>query len=739
LYLLLQAAGLPAQTILTGRVVDADTREALPHATILTVPYARGTATDEAGKFSLEVPALPVHVIVSFTGYVPDTLYVNSTQPLTCRLKPDIKNLNEIVVVSGTLKEVSRQASPIPVDVYTPALFRKNPTPSLFESLLLVNGVQPQVNCNVCNAGDIHINGMEGPYTMVLIDGMPIVSSLATVYGLSGIPNSMVKRIEVVKGPASTLYGSEAVAGIINVITKDPLTAPRWAADVSLTTYREYTTDLAGTWNTGKVQGLTALSFFNFNNRVDKNKDNFTDVTLQSRFSVFSKLNLSRQNKLPATIGLRYVYEDRWGGEMQWNTNHRGSDQIYGESIYTHRFEFISNYAFSRFPQLQADVSYNYHHQNAYYGTVPYLATQQVYFSQLKWDQTIGKTSVLAGLPFRYVWYDDNSVATASADTLNRRNQPAITLLPGIFLQTESKLNKHFVLLTGIRYDHHNHHGAVFTPRLSVKINAGRQHVIRLTTGNGFRVVNLFTEDHAALTGARQVIIRNELKPEKSWNVNLNYATQHVHATGYANFDISLFYTYFTNKIVGDFMTDPELIIYDNLAGYAVSRGLSVNTDILFTNSLKIMAGLTAMDVFQVSHDSTGRHRIPQLFAPRFSATYAVSYTLPRVNFTIDFTGRITGPMHLPVVPNDDRPPKSPTFALLNVQLSKVVHKNWEIYAGVKNLLNFVPKHPILRPFDPFDRNITVDNPKGFTFDTSYNYAPIQGIRGFAGIRYTLN
>lgn len=95
--------------------------------------------------------------------------------------------------------------------------------------------------------------------------------------------------------------------------------------------------------------------------------------------------------------------------------------------------------------------------------------------------------------------------------------------------------------------------------------------------------------------------------------------------------------------------------------------------------------------------------------------------------------------MHLPVVPNDERPAQSPTFALVNIQFSKNLGKRWDLYAGIKNLLNFMPQHPILRPFDPFDRNITVDNPKGFTFDTSYNYAPVQGIRGFAGIRYTLN
>lgn len=723
------------QHTLSGLVADAETREALPLAAVSVAGTSQGTVTDETGRFHIVVPELPTYLVISFNGYHPDTLFVSTVQPIICMLKSEIKNLNEIMVVSGTLKEVTRLHSPIPVDVYTPAMFRKNPSPSVFESLSMINGVQPQINCNVCNTGDIHINGMEGPYTMVLIDGMPIVSSLSTVYGLSGIPNSMVKRIEVVKGPASTLYGSEAVAGIINVITKDPLTAPRWAADFSATSYQEYALDVAASIRERGWQGIASLNYFNFSNRVDRNEDNFTDVTLQNRLSVFSKINFARKSNLPAAVGLRYVYEDRWGGEMQWNRSYRGSDQIYGESIYTNRFELIGNYAIPGLPDVQADVSYNYHHQDSYYGTVPYLASQHVFFSQLRWNKKYGKTDLLAGLPFRFMYYDDNSVATASADTINPKNQPHLTLLPGIFIQTETTLGKSFMLLTGLRYDYHNHHGSVITPRMSLKYNVSDNQVIRLTGGSGFRVVNLFTEDHAALTGARQVIIRNALKPEQSWNINLNYAANRTFSAGYLTLDASAFFTYFTNRITGDFMTDPELIIYDNISGHAVSKGFSLNSDLSFISSLKILTGLTVMDVYQVEE----ARRIPQLFAPRISGTFAVSYTLPRWGITTDLTGRVTGPMHLPVVPNDERPETSPTFALVNMQFSKIIRNRWELYAGIKNLLNFMPRHPILRPFDPFDRNVTVDNPKGFTFDTSYNYAPVQGIRGFAGIRYTMN
>ena len=161
-----------------------------------------------------------------------------------------------------------------------------------------VNGVRPQLNCNICNTGDIHINGLEGPYTLVLIDGMPIVSGLSTVYGLSGIPNSLLERIEIVKGPASSLYGSEAVGGLINIITKNPTNAPVFSADSFITDWGELNVDLGFKGNVGKTASvLTGVNYFNYSNPIDNNNDNFTDVTLQDRISVFQKWNFNRKSK----------------------------------------------------------------------------------------------------------------------------------------------------------------------------------------------------------------------------------------------------------------------------------------------------------------------------------------------------------------------------------------------------------------------------------------------------------
>ncbi len=718
---------------LTGSVTHQN--QPVEFANIQVLQTSIGTTTNAEGRFTLvNLPLGKVTLKVSSIGYVTHSIEVILTagnNTVAVALDEDAKQLEE-VVITGTMKEVTKINSSIPVEVYSPTLFTKNPTPSIFESLNMVNGVQPQINCNVCNTGDIHINGLEGPYTMILIDGMPIVSSLATVYGLFGIPNSMVKRIEVVKGPGSTLYGSEAVAGVINIITQDPSTAPKLKLDVFGTSMGEYNTDVSSAFRVKKSSAMLGINYFNFDQKWDVNNDNFTDVTLQNRVSLFNKWNLHRKSGKRFSLAGRYIYENRWGGELQWTEKYRGSDVYYGESILTRRSELIGTYQFNTKEDLQFDFSYNHHFQDSYYGQTYYLGDQHTSFAQLRWSKKIGNHDLLSGTPFRFTYYDDNTAGTARP---NGENRPAVTLLPGIFVQDEIKWSQHFTTLAGVRYDHHNLHGSIVTPRLSFKFSPNALNTIRLTSGSGYRVVNLFTEEHAALSGFRQVEVKNDLLPERSWNVNLNYAKNIAFQSGYVNIDGSLFYTYFTNKIVGDFLSDPNKIIYDNLKGYALSQGLTLNADVAFTNGLKVITGATWMDVFL--KDESGE-KIPQLHAPAFSGTFAISYTLPKSGWAFDLTGRTYGSMHLPVVPNDFRPATSPWFTIMNVQVTKPINKNLEIYAGVKNLLNFLPENPLLRPFDPFDKNVGVDNPNGYSFDASYNYAPMQGLRGMMGVRWTI-
>lgn len=740
LFVILSCFMANAQTS-TLKGVVTDGKNPIPAASVTLPALTLFTTADDEGNYEIKnIPAGTYEVIYSSVGFKTIRRKVTfAGQPVEVNILLDEEGQSlEEVVITGTMKEVSRTESPIPVEIITSKLFKKNPTATLFEAVGMVNGVQPQLNCSVCNTGDIHINGMEGPYTMILIDGMPIVSALSTVYGLNGIPNSIVDRIEVVKGPGSSLYGSEAMGGIINVVTKSPLKAPAISADIFTTSWGDVNMDAALRLKAGKATGLLGVNYFVFKEKHDHNHDNFTDVTLQDRISIFNKWNFERKDNRIASIAGRYVYEDRWGGELQWNKSLRGSNQVYGESIYTRRAELIGLYQLPVSERIFTQYSYNWHDQNSWYGTTPYMANQQVGFIQTYWDKQFGeKHNFLLGAALRYTLYDDNTPAT---EYVGGGNHPSKKVLPGLFIQDEWTITEKHKLLGGYRYDHDNDHGSVHSPRIAYKFSPNTNNTVRASFGTGFRVVNLFTEDHAALTGAREVVIEEELKPERSYNANLNYVLKIPTENFFLGFDITGFYSYFTNKIVGDFDTDPNKIIYDNLKGHAISQGISLNTDLTFTFPLKIMAGISYMDVYQMEERADGRlHRSVQLHAPKWSGNFVASYSLPQ-NFSVDLTGNFYGPMRLPILPNDYRPEYSPWFCIANLQLTKKFDYGLEFYGGVKNLFDFRPKDPIMRPFDPFDQNVNdpVNNPNNYTFDPSYNYASMQGRRMFLGVRYNL-
>jgi outer membrane receptor for ferrienterochelin and colicins len=706
------------------------------------------TTTDPDGNFKMNISGKRTFTITA-VGLRPLQVSIHRAG-MVIRMESMEKEL-ETVVVTGTMKPVTKLESPVPVEVYSPLFLRKNPAPSIFESLQQVNGVRPQLNCSVCNTGDIHMNGLEGPYTMITIDGMPIVSSLASVYGLFGIPTQMIERVEIVRGPASGLYGSEAIGGLINIITRTPEKSPAFSVNLMSTGWMEHNVDLGARYRAGnKISGLVGLNYFRYNDPRDKNNDQFTDVTLQHRISLFNKISFLRRSQRQASIAARVFLEDRWGGDLRWNESFRGTDSIYGENIETRRWELIGQYQLPVPDRVTFSFSATGHKQDSWYGQVVYTGEQRIVFGQLTWDEQLGsRHSLLTGFAGRYNYYDDNS--TATSDTLTGQNKAEKYFIPGLFLQDEWKLNSAHTILSGARIDHHPAHKWIFTPRFAWKWSPNSREVFRLNAGTGFRVVNLFTEDHAALTGSRAVEVREHLRPEKSYNVNLNYSRSWKKNARSFLLDASVWYSYFNNQIMPDY-SDPRKIIYANLDGFARSMGITLNADWNIGHRLKAITGVTVQDVSRFEGRSK-REKEDLMLVEKWSGTWLITYTVPARGLSFDYTGNVYGPMKLPLIsPLDPRPGTSPVWSIQNIQATKKLGTRWEIYGGVKNLLNWTPSKGIpfmiARTHDPFNKKVeyendgsvkaTPGNPYALTFDPAYVYAPNQGRKMFLGVRLVL-
>ena len=700
-------------------------------ATVYNKTQKEATLTNSNGAFRLEQSTLGDQLIVSFVGFKPTTLKITNELlqkgTKTIALFPD-QELQEIVI-TGTLKQVSKRDSPVPVELYRSSFFLANPSPSVFEAVQQINGIRPQLNCNVCNTGDIHINGQEGANTMVLIDGLPIVSGLSSVYGLTGIPRSLIEQIEVIKGPASSLYGSEAIGGVINLITKIPENDPKWSFETFGSSWGEVNTDLGSQYRIGKSRGLLGLNYFNYTNPIDRNEDNFTDLTLQHRISLFNKITGSKNS-----LGLRLFYEDRWGGEIDWTPADRGGNKRYGESIYTRRIELFGKYDFHSDWFLQ--YSFNNHHQNSFYGQTGFIAEQSIAFLQSVWNKKWKNHDLLYGISYRYTGYDDNTFATPTQSD---------THLSGLFFQEEWTLTERKKLLLGFRYDYNSIYGNILTPRANYKWNNRDQTAtLRISWGTGYRIVNVFTEDHAALTGAREVVFEEDLLPETSWNSNINWVQKIFAKQGYLlELDGSLFYTQFSNRILPDYETNPNQIRYGNLDQKATTTGASLNINGTFASGLSGQVGTTWIDTRLVQN---GIKQQP-LLTERFTGNYKLSYRFTNAPLNIDWTGLVVGPMRLPLLGTlDPRPARSPWIHDSSIQLNwKLV--SFEVFGGIKNLLNFKPnRNSIARAFDPFNRGVVFDtntmvvasagNPNALSFDPSYVYYSNQGRRFFLGIRF---
>ncbi len=732
--------------VIEGTITSAG--KAVPLATVLIVHTSLGTAAGIDGSYRLELRAAGTfEVKFSAVGYASQTheVTVTSGEPVTLDvvLAPSTYEADAIVV-TGTLEAAGLRESPVKVDVVPPRFLQMSPSANVMDVLERVNGLYQQIDCGVCYTNNIRINGADGPNTAVLIDGMPIMSSLASVYGLNGISPMLIRQIEVIKGPMSTLYGPEALGGVINILTKNPATAPTLSVNTFATTHTEVAAEFAAVPLRGRTQAIISGTLFVADHFRDRNGDRFSDRPLTTRLSLFAKA--SRNDQLGftrGTLATKVYFEQRNAGTKAFLNNPaglRGSPLIYGESIITRRAELLGSYQLQ--PQLQLRTSGAFHEQDAFYGTTALYAIQTDAFVQMSWTPLVhspGGHSPLFGATMRLVRYDDGTGVTGKYDESGRliANRPEVRAIPGLFAQDDWEVSHRLRLLLGLRGDYHRRHGIIASPRAAVKWQPSDLTTMRLNAGTGFRVVNLFTEDHAVYTGGRALLILDDLRPEQS--VSITSSIRRVlDLLSPITIDADVFWTRFSNHIQPDYSV-PGQIRYSNLAGTATSRGVSLQVQGTAGTELRYTAGATLLDIF-VDTDGT-QHALE--FAPDYQGIVTFTWDAP-LEFVVDYSFNLTGPMALPFFEPGIRQayeettgaplhPVSPAYAVHSIQLSRMLTVGrhlLQIYTATENVLDYRQSSPIVGYYD--------GNPGfGQSFDTSYVYGPIEGRHFGFGARLT--
>lgn len=703
-----------------GHVIDKKTKEHLPYINIIVKGTTIGVTTDGTGHYSLtNVPAGKQVLVAKALGYStvekPIDVKEGKSQEVNFEIDEDVISLDQ-VVVSANRNETTRRIAPTLVNVLDSKMFEKTNASCLAEGLNFQPGVRVENNCQNCGFQQVRINGLEGPYTQILIDSRPIFSALTGVYGLEQIPANMIERVEVMRGGGSALFGSSAIAGVVNIITKEPI---RNTASLShnLTmiggTRPENATSLNASMVTpdNKV-GLYLFGQSKYRAAYDHDGDGYTELgklnarTLGFRTyyktSAYSKLTLEYHNMHEFRRGGNKLNEQPHEADIAEQTEHN----INGGGL---KFDLFSKDYKHR---LNVYTSMQHTDRNSYYGTGQDLnayghttdltAVAGTQYS-LSMDKLLFMPAEFTG-GFEYNYDKLHDIMKGYNRDLEQKVQ-----IGSIFLQNEWKTDRWGFLIGGRLDKHSMIKHVIFSPRANVRFNPTENINMRMSYSSGFRAPQAFDEDlHIAAVGGEAMIIELDpnLKEEKSQSISTSVDFYHTFGRVQTNFMVEGFYTMLKDAFVLEAMGEsPEGIqIMERRNGSGAKvMGINLEGRAAFNAWLSLQAGATLQRSRYNEPEkwSDNPNVEPQRKMFRSPDTYGyLSATFgPVRNFSASVTGTYTGSMlvqHMAGFIPEDREETTPDFFDMGVKLSYNIpltkFVNFEVSAGVKNVFNAYQK-----------------------------------------------
>ncbi|WP_040757317.1 TonB-dependent receptor [Winogradskyella psychrotolerans] len=709
---------------ITGRVTSEG--QPLPFANIYIEDNSKGTLSDNNGNFIIKDLKAGTYIIVaSFTGIKTETKRVSITTD-NVYVTFDLVNKNNLdeVVITGTRTEKRRTDSPVIVNLINSETLEQVVATDLSEGLRFQPGLRVEMDCQTCNYSQIRMNGLQGGYSQILINGRPIFSPLTGLYGLEQIPVNMIERIEVVRGGVSALYGSSAIGGTVNVITKIPKQDGynfsyayqniNGGADQNL--INGNATVVSNDYKSGAtffVSNRTRTAY-------DANDDNFSELPelKNTSFGVNAFFLPTENSKLE--VNLSKLFEYRFGGEMvdkpaylTQQSEERDHHVLMASLDYQINFNDDKNSLILYYGGQRTDRDHytgiipdDADEQTAFFADPPYgiseVTTHQggVQLNN-RFDDFLGGTTVLtAGV--EYV-YDDVMDEITSYNYLIDQT----TKNYGVFVQNDWEVTEDINFLAGFRLDDHNLvDNVVFSPRLSLLYKLKETTQFRLGWGTGFRAPQAFDTDlHIAFAGGgiSRISLSEDLIEERSnsFTASMNYdkATEHV----IAGFTVEGFYTHLEDAFFQFPLGEDEFgerFEKRNGSGATV-KGFTLEARANFDYVFEVEAGFT----IQSSRFDDAVENIEGLETKReFLRTpndygYATLTYKPTKQLTASANLIYTGQMDITHFAGEgtgqtvDEYDTTDTFTELSLRLGYTfnlpkVSTDLELYGGVKNISN---------------------------------------------------
>lgn len=711
--------------------------ETLDAAIIKWINTKQGTFTDEKGKFEISAEGITdKRIIVSYIGFSADTVGVGNDLNLKIILIPN-STTDEIIVNDDRGSSFIGRELP-KTETITSQELVKDACCDLSGCFGRNSSVEVAVTDILTDSKELKILGLEGVYTQILIDNVPLLTGLNVKYGVSSYPGTIIDRITVSKGSNSVLQGYESISGIMNVILKNYSNSDKLMLNGYLNSMLEKQVNI----NYAEKFGNNLNSIFSFqsvqsSDRIDENGDGFLDNPLVTRYTFYNKWDyaddIKEVNRTDVNAAFRYWNEERTGGQTDYfQDQDAGSDQIYGQTADLNSFEGYLRYSrqFNEDKSIKLYLNSSYYDQNSYFGFTKYRGTQTSFTGSGFYETSFSDRTVLkTGLSYKYLNIDDNIVFEDTTSKTYPGDYPKLESIPGIFAEGSFNfLDDKASLMAGFRYDYHNVYKSIYTPRLLFRYQPEDAFVMRASIGTGFRTINLFNEYNNILASSKDIIILEQLDPEKILNYGVDLLWYFNIGNNGASLNLDYYRTDFNNKIIPDYDSDPTAVLFSNLNGDAYSNVFQSELNI---NLIRYLDIKLAYKFVQLKYENNGIW-YDQPFNPEDRILTTISYTFPDDTWGFNAGLQWFGTQRLPSTAANpvqyQRPTESDPFSIVNAQVNRNF-KYFDLYAGVENLLDFTQQNPIISADDPF----------GPYFDTSYVWGPTSGREFYFGFRVKLN